>query len=149
MECAAGCGSRSESDPLDGNLALIPPVQWITVGVDIALQEPPFQQRDERYSGVCCSMDCVITFLRRKKQSMELSKLPVIVERSWDWTPETRSDIAKRIGFLVLEAVTDMDDTGKIVVLPLSEDVELLGREVCVALFPGIPELEPTSNPLD
>jgi hypothetical protein len=141
MECAAGCGSRSETGTQDGNLSLIPPIGWVTIGIDQALPEPPYQQRTASYSAVCCSMDCVLTFLRRKKQSMDLA-LPLVLEKSWDWTEETRSDIAKRIGFLILEAVTEMSDDDRIVMLPLVEDRELLGRDVTVALLPGIPEVE-------
>lgn len=149
MECAAGCGSRADTGPQDGNLGLVPPIQWITIGLDVAQQEPPYQERDTSYSAVCCSLDCVITFLRRKHQGLVSSKMPHVIERSWDWTPETRSDVAKRIGFLILEAITEMQDDGPGIMLPLIQDRELLGRDVTLALISGIPEIDELTKEVD
>lgn len=141
-ECAAGCGTKAFSVMLSDELNPLPPTGWYTVGIDVSLPEPPYQIRNENFSAVCCSLDCVITFLSRKKRVMELSKVPIVTERSWDYTEETRSDVAKRIGFSVLEAVGDLEDDGRMVMLPLEPERDRLNRDVCLVLLPGIPELE-------
>jgi len=141
FECAAGCGSRGESAVELTSKAKVPPMGWITIGLDIAGQEPPFQTREERYSGVVCSIDCAIAYLSRKKRVMSMSVLADSLSSLIYIEDETRSDVAKKIGFTVLEAIEEIPDDSTTVLLPLDAEENSLSQSVCLALFPYIPEV--------
>jgi hypothetical protein len=60
---------------------------------------------------------------------------------------ETRSDIAKRIGSLVLEAIEDMpEDKESTVLLPLDDERDSLHCKVALALLPLAEVLEEIEN---
>lgn len=58
---------------------------------------------------------------------------------------ETRSDIAKRIGALVLEAVEEIVDESATIILPLSAEQNQLHRDVFLAFL--LPEAESDDTP--
>ena len=59
--------------------------------------------------------------------------------------PETRADIALRIGELVLEAIDEMT-TEQIVLLPLNQEINKLNSGVVLAFHPLVGDVEHAMN---
>ena len=59
--------------------------------------------------------------------------------------PETRADIALRIGELVLEAIDEMT-TDQIVLLPLDQEIHKLNSGVVLAFHPLVGDVEQALN---
>ena len=110
LECAAGCNTSAYSAAETSSSSLIPPSGWITIGLDVAISEPPYQLRDDRYSAIVCSLDCAISYISRKKRIMEMSVLSESLSSTIHAENETRSDIAKKIGFSILESIEDLNE---------------------------------------
>ena len=135
FDCSAGCGNRGSSaveTPLE---ASIPPEGWITIGLDIASVQPPYQFRDGRYSAVLCSTDCTITYLSRQRRVLSLAVTPDSMSSNIHVNDETRSDITRRLGALILEAIAEMPGDGCTVVIPLDKQEFQLHREVAIGLL--------------
>ena len=139
FDCAAGCGAVGSKASQTLSSSLVPPAGWITIGLDTAMSEPPFQARDGQYSAVVCTMDCAISFLTRTHRMMQLSVAP---SNNWKEAmyqrEETRIDIAKRIGFAILEAIEEVTESSedKVVLLPLDMEENQLHTNVCLAFLP-------------
>ena len=83
-------------------------------------------------------MDCAVSYLSRRHRLLEMSITPSNITTNVDVLPETRSDIARRIGELVLEAIDVMpsEESGDTAVVVLDAERDLLPREVGLALLP-------------
>jgi hypothetical protein len=136
--CAAGCGTQEQSGPQTACLAETPPNGWITLSMDVAFGTRPYQGRDGRFSAVCCSLDCAMAFVRRQAQLISFSITPKPFAFLNNIVAETRSDIAKRIGFAVLDAIDDLDETdaNNTVLLPLDAEQNRLRQNIALALLP-------------
>jgi hypothetical protein len=141
VSCAAGCGTKKASVKL--NDVTLPPEGWLTLSVDKGLGEPPYQENDIEYSAVCCSIGCAAFFFqRRTRQLPPSSSQQRFRSLRNNYVEETRSDVAKRIGFAVLEAIDDLEAEDTMVLLPLNgESYEGLQR-VCIALLRLAPEVK-------
>ena len=145
IECDAGCGTNAQSAAQLTSPSVVPPQGWISLGLDIAISEPPYAVRDGRYSAVVCSIDCAISFLTRQHRLMQMFSLTEQFTAQMHEKAETRSDIAKRIGALVLEAVEEIVDESATIILPLSAEQNQLHRDVFLAFL--LPEAESDDTP--
>jgi len=135
FECAAGCSNRGVEASQTLTMSPVPPEGWITLGLDIASAQPPYQFRDGRYSAIVCSLDCAITFLSRQKRLFAMDVTPAGIGSNIHVREETRSDITRRIGALILEAIDEMPDDGRAVLIPLDRERDQLHRNVAIGLL--------------
>lgn len=151
FQCAYGCGQVAEEACETSSTTRIPPNGWVTLSVNVSSPEPPYMTRDGRYSAVLCSIDCAIAFLNRQRRIMQFSVASGALSGESLAREETRSDIAHRIGALVLEAVDEMSDheeDGRTVLLPLLENDFSLSKDVALAFLPLTSEMKNAAQEL-
>lgn len=145
--CAAGCGETGVGACETLSVTPVPPSNWVTLGLDVASAEAPYMSRDGRYSAIVCSVDCAIAFLHREQRIMRMAASHSVLSTTVGVKHETRSDIARRIGALVIEASEEMMEmSDKTIVLPLDKETFQLSTDVALAFLLLTPEMQETTE---
>jgi len=132
FDCAVGCGASGSSASNSVSGGLVPPDGWISIGYSVARSDPPYSSADLQYSAIVCSTDCAYAFLARQKREMAYSVGFKRFGAPTFMREETRADVARRIGELVLEAIDEMPED-QTLILPLQAEQFNLQHGVVLA----------------
>ena len=77
--------------------------------------------------------------MSRQNRIFGMSVTPDTISTNIHVNDETRADITRRLGALILEAIDEIPDDGRVVLIPLDSERDQLHKEVAIGLLSFTP----------